>query len=124
MDQIRVVREGTLEQAPVTAGMHRRGAAIAEDVNVLHVRTEPGAMSGWHHHGDCATYGFVLSGQLRFEFGPGGGDSVELQPGDAFLVPPGLVHREGNPGEAEQVLVALRVGPEPTVMNVSGPDAS
>lgn len=121
MDQIRVVRESALDLAPATAGMHRRGGQIATDVNVLHVRTEPGAMSGWHHHGECTTYGFVLSGTLRFEYGPEGGESVELQPGDAFMVPPGLVHREGNPAAVEQTLVGLRIGPEPTVINVSEP---
>jgi len=123
VETIRVIHERELDLGPLTPGMRRQGARIADGASVLHVQTDPGAMSGWHHHSECTTYGIVLSGALRFEYGPGGRESVDLGPGDAFVVPPGLVHREGNPAGVLQSLVGFRLGPEPTVVNVDGPDA-
>ena len=122
MESIQVVRRGMLDAAPPTAGMVRSQASVAEDLWVVEVRTEPHAVSGWHHHGEHTTCGFVLSGKLRCEFGPGGGDSVEVNPGEFFIVPPHTVHREGSPGAEEQVLVGVRIGTGPTVVNVDGPD--
>jgi mannose-6-phosphate isomerase-like protein (cupin superfamily) len=64
----------------------------------------------------------VVSGELQFEFGPNGAESVVAHAGDFFIVPPHTVHREGNPGSEEQVLVGVRVGTGPTVINVDGPE--
>jgi mannose-6-phosphate isomerase-like protein (cupin superfamily) len=47
---------------------------------------------------------------------------VVARAGDFFVVPPHTVHREGNPGSEEQVLVRVRVGSGPTVINVERPD--
>jgi mannose-6-phosphate isomerase-like protein (cupin superfamily) len=47
---------------------------------------------------------------------------VVARAGDFFVVPPHTVHREGNPGSEEQVLVGVRVGSGPTVINVEHPD--
>ena len=102
--------------------MIRRQAALAENVWAVDVHTEPSTFSGWHHHGEYTTCGYLIAGQLRFEFGPGGQQSVDLAPGDFFVVPPHTVHREGNPGTEEQVLVGVRIGTGPTVINVDGPD--
>jgi uncharacterized RmlC-like cupin family protein len=120
MESIRVVHGGELEAGPSTAGMVRRQAFASEDLWVGEVRTPSGAISGWHHHGDHTTIGRVLSGTLRFELGKEGGASIEAGPGDFFMVPPHLVHREGNPGVDEQVLVVIRRGSGPTVVNVEG----
>jgi uncharacterized RmlC-like cupin family protein len=46
------------------------------------VRTEPGMVSGWHHHGDHETAVSVVSGSLRMEFGPSGSNSIDASPGD------------------------------------------
>jgi len=50
-----------------------------------------------------------------------GGESLEAGPGDFFSVPPHTVHREGNPGAEEQVVVVVRVGTGQSVINVDGP---
>lgn len=111
-------------QGTQTAGMSRSEAALGGNTSAVEVRTQPGTVSGWHHHGDHETYGYVVSGRLRFEFGPGGGDVVEAGPGDFFMVPAHTIHREGNPASDEQVLVGFRTGSGPTVINVDGPDSS
>jgi uncharacterized RmlC-like cupin family protein len=120
-DKIRVVTQQDLESGPATGGMVRRTAIGADNVWVGEVRTEAGAMSGWHHHGEHTTYGRILAGHVRCEFGVGGKESVEAGPGDFFMVPPHTVHREGNPGSDEQVLVVVRIGEGPSVVNVDGP---
>jgi uncharacterized RmlC-like cupin family protein len=100
----------------------RREQAISSDgmwAGLAH--TEPGMVSGWHHHGDYETSIYVVTGQVRMESGPGGGDVVEAGPGDFFYVPPGAVHREGNPGDDEAHLIVVRAGSGPPVVNVDGP---
>jgi uncharacterized RmlC-like cupin family protein len=84
-------------------------------------RTEPGMVSGWHHHGDYETSIYVLSGRLRMESGPGGSEVIEAGPGDFLHVPAGAVHREGNPSEEESQLIAFRAGHGQAVFNVAGP---
>ncbi|HEX5502442.1 MAG TPA: cupin domain-containing protein [Thermomicrobiales bacterium] len=119
-EKIRVVPSDALEAGPPTAGMTRSQAFAAENLWVGEVRTAAGAISGWHHHGEHTTIGRVLAGTLRFEFAAGGAESLDAGPGDFFMVPPHAVHREGNPGADEQVLVVIRSGSGPTVVNVEG----
>ncbi len=50
-------------------------------------------MSGWHHHGDNVTMGYVLQGEVTLEFGPDGSEQVEVNEGEYFeraTSPPGL----------------------------------
>jgi uncharacterized RmlC-like cupin family protein len=77
--------------------------------------------SGWHHHGEYETSIYVASGALRMKSGPGGSATVEAGPGDFLPVPPGAIHREGNPGADESHLVVVRAGHGPPVVNVDGP---
>ena len=121
-ETIRVVPHDALDPGPSTAGMDRKTAATTDTLWVGEVRTRPGARSGWHHHGEHTTYGRVVSGQIQFEFGPNGAQSVVAGDGDFFVVPPHTIHREGNPGAEEHVLVAVRVGTGPTVINVESPE--
>lgn len=121
-DKVRVIKAQDLEAGPPTPGMSRRQAEIAENAVMMEVRTEPGVTSGWHHHGEHTTYGFVISGKVKAEFGARGREVLEAGPGDIFMVPPHTVHREGNPGDEEQVLLGMRIGTGPTVINVDGPD--
>lgn len=121
-DGVRVLTDGELQEAAGTPGLHRRVAFEADDHWFGHVRTDPDALSGWHHHGDNVTVGYVIEGQVRFEFGPGGKHSVEIGEGGFFRVPAGLVHREGNPTATPGQIVLARVGEGPPVFPVDGPD--
>lgn len=122
--QVRGRNELLTGQGVQTSGMTRSEVALGENSCAVEVRTQPGAVSGWHHHGDHDTYGYVVSGKLRLEFGPGGSDTVEAECGDYFVVPARTIHRESNPTSEEQVLVGFRVGDGPTVFNLDGPEGS
>ena len=121
MGSIEGIRGGDLPGGPATAGMLRKQATVGDQVSVVEVQTDPETFSGWHHHGDHTTCGYVLEGKLRFEWSPGGAESIELGGGDFFVVPPNTVHREGNPGAQVQHLVGFRFGTGPSVVNVDGP---
>lgn len=104
-----------------TSGMTREVAIAKEGIWAAFVRTEPRMASGWHHHAAYETAIFVTKGRLRFEFGRGGGSSIEAGPGDFIHVPPGAVHRESNPGDVEGEIVVVRAGTGTPNVNVEGP---
>jgi uncharacterized RmlC-like cupin family protein len=83
---------------------------------------EPGAASGWHHHGEWNSYACVLRGVLRWEFGPGGGDAIEVGAGDTGRMPARLVHRDVSAGDETLELILFRAGTGPLTVNVDGPD--
>ncbi|MER7376287.1 cupin domain-containing protein [Streptomyces lanatus] len=88
-----------------------------------HVRTEPGMVSGWHHHGDWESVIYVLTGALRMEFGPDGASTVEAGPGDFIHVPKGAVHRESNPSAEPADIIVVRAGTGgESTFNVDGPE--
>ena len=88
------------------------------------VDTEPGAVSGWHHHGEHESSLYVVEGAMRLEFGPGGRSVVDAEPGDFVHVPAGVVHRESNPGGVVSRAVIARAGDGVPTVNVDGPDPS
>jgi uncharacterized RmlC-like cupin family protein len=93
-EPIRVIPPGAFVDSDPTSGMRRQ---LAIDVPGLWsglVHTEPGAISGWHHHGDHETSLYVVSGSMRLEFGAGGRSVVDAGPEDFVHVPAGVVHRE------------------------------
>jgi uncharacterized RmlC-like cupin family protein len=101
--------------------MVREQAIAVEGLWAGSVRTEAGAVSGWHHHGDHETSIYIVDGVLRMEFGAGGADTIEAKAGDFLHVPKGAIHREANPGDAESHLVVVRAGTGPPTINVDGP---
>jgi len=90
---------------------------------LVRARVEGSIASGWHHHGDREVLGHVLRGRARFEFGPGGDHSTEVEEGGFFHVPAGLVHRDVNPTEEPQEMILSFVGSGPLVVNVDGPES-
>jgi len=124
MPDIEVVRadERSVAETNATSGMTREQAVAGEGVWAGLVRADPQRPSGWHHHGEHETYIYVLSGEISFDFGPGGRQHVEAQPGSFVHVPAGVVHREVNSSTEEGSVVLVRVGSGPPVVNVAGPD--
>ena len=124
-EPVRVVREGDLTDGDPTPGMRRQVAFESPSLWAGLVHTEPGAASGWHHHGDHETSLYVVAGTMRLEFGAGGTTAVEAGPGDFLRVPPHTVHRESNPGAGRSTAVIGRAkgGDGPPTVNVDGPDA-
>jgi len=107
---------------PPTPGMDRREIANRDETWVGLVETAPGFAGGWHHHGDRESYIYVIRGELRMEYGPGGAEAITAGPGEVIVNPPRVVHREVTPAESVQALV-IRVGPGTLNVNVDGPDA-
>lgn len=105
-----------------TPGMIREEAIATHGLWAGLVRTSAGMTSAWHHHGVYETAIFILSGGLRMEFGPGGGDTLEGGPGDFLYVAPETVHRESNPTEDESRIIVVRSGAGQPVFNVDGPE--
>jgi len=116
----RVTPDDRVEGEP-TSGMTREQAIDVPGMWAGFVRTEAHATSGWHHHADYETTIYVVSGSLRMESGPGGGDVLEAGPGDFLRVPKGAIHRESNPGDGQSHIVVVRAGEGPAVVNVDGP---
>ena len=117
---VRLVTE--LTEADPTPGMRREQAFSVDGLWAGLVHTEPGAASGWHHHGEHETSLYVVSGRLRLSFGPGGAEQVEAGPGDFLHVPAGTVHREANPTDEVSTAVIARAGRGAPTVNVEGPD--
>jgi uncharacterized RmlC-like cupin family protein len=86
--------------------------------------TQPGLLSGWHHHGGHDTIVYVLSGRLAIEFGEGGRQAVQVAAGDFLVIPSGLVHREGTPtGDPSESVVIRAGGDGPPTVEVDGPSS-
>jgi uncharacterized RmlC-like cupin family protein len=121
---VRKVTDGELREALGTPGLTRRTAFEGDGHWFGHVEAAPETMSGWHHHGDNVTMGYVLKGSITLEFGPDGSQRVEVAEGEYFEVPKNTVHREGNASsEAGEVLIA-RVGQGQLIFPVGGPDTT
>ncbi|HZD22332.1 MAG TPA: cupin domain-containing protein [Acidimicrobiia bacterium] len=124
MTAIRVIKAGErlVSEADATSGMVREQAVSDDRVWAGYVKAAPQRPSGWHHHGEYDTYIYVLSGELSFDFGPQGSESVAAGPGDFVHVPKGLIHREVNSAAEEGAVVLFRMGSGPPVINVDGPE--
>jgi uncharacterized RmlC-like cupin family protein len=120
-DPVRRVAPGDRVEADPTPGMLREEAIAADGLWAGLVRTDPRAVSGWHHHGDYETSIYVVHGRVRIESGPGGCDAVEGEPGDFLHVPRGAVHRELNPGDDESAIVVVRAGRGVPTVNLDAP---
>lgn len=118
---VRAVRADELVAGDPTPGMSRECALDVPGLWAGLVHTEPGALSGWHHHGEHETALYVVRGVLRLESGPDGREVVEAGPGEFLHVPANTVHRESNPGSERSTAVIARAGAGAPTVNVAGP---
>ncbi len=117
-----LVRGDQLRETPATTpGVSRREAFADGHVWVGRITNAPSQASRWHVHPGHDTYAYCSSGRFFVEFGPGGAERIELEPGDFGLIPRGLVHREGNAGDEPNDGVLVRVGEGPVTVNLDGP---
>lgn len=122
MDGPSVVAPDELEAADDTPGIVRKLAFQTGDNVMVQARVAGGTTSGWHHHGERHVYGYLVEGRAVLEYGPGGRERIEGSAPGFFQIPPGVVHRDVNPGEEEQLIVINFVGSGPLVVNVDGPE--
>ena len=123
-DRVSAVAPDELREGAPTPGVRRELAFDTERATLMRARAEPRAVTGWHHHGERDVLGYVVRGRARFDFGPGGRDSVEVEEGGFFRVPAGLVHRDVNPIDEPQEIVLAVVGDGPIVVNLDGPEVT
>ena len=104
--------------------IHRRQAFAKPGLWAGLTTTEPGLVSGWHHHGGHDTIVYVISGSVAIEFGEGGRQAVQGGAGDFLVIPSGLVHRESTPGDEPSRSVVIRAGGDgPPTVEVDGPSS-
>jgi uncharacterized RmlC-like cupin family protein len=72
------------------------------------VTTGPGGKTRIHHHGECETSIFILSGSARYTWGRTGlEESMEAGEGDFIYIPAGEIHVEENGSATEPLVVVL-----------------
>ena len=67
--------------------IHRRQAFAKPGLWAGLTTTEPGLVSGWHHHGGHDTIVYLISGSVAIEFGEGGRQAVQAGAGDFLVIP-------------------------------------
>jgi uncharacterized RmlC-like cupin family protein len=93
--------------------MERSIAVSAEKVGSVGlyssvVTTGPGGKTRIHHHGECETSIYVLSGRARYTWGATGlEESMEAGEGDFIYIPAGEIHVEENASSTESLVVVL-----------------
>jgi uncharacterized RmlC-like cupin family protein len=109
----------------VASGAMIREAAVsrktvgAERIWVGYVELPPGMCSARHHHGECESAIYIISGQARFRTGDQGEHAEIAGPGDFVWVPPNLAHIEENVSVVEAVrMVVARSTQETLVFNL------
>jgi uncharacterized RmlC-like cupin family protein len=96
-----------------TADMERSIAISADTVGSVGlyssvVTTGPGGKTRIHHHGNCETSIFILSGQATYTWGPTGLEqSMDAGAGDFIFIPAGEIHVEENASTIEPLVVVL-----------------
>jgi len=85
------------------------------------VTTPPGLSSSVHHHGDCESAIFVISGRARFRYGDKLEHAVEVSAGDFIYVPPLEIHQEENLSETEPCTLIVSRGCS-GIMTINVPD--
>jgi uncharacterized RmlC-like cupin family protein len=91
------------------------------------VSTAPGDKTRIHHHGDCETSIYIVSGRARYTWGPTGlEDEMAAAAGDFVYIPAGEIHVEENASTTEALVVVLtRNCPDSHVVYVDGrPDGA
>lgn len=128
MPGIKVIRPAERDCGTVqTTGMVREAGVSQETAGAQtlwagYVKTPPGLTSGVHHHGDCESAIYVISGRARFSWGERLEHSAVVGPGDFLFVPPNEVHMEENLSETEPLeLLVARGCTEMLVVNVPDP---
>jgi uncharacterized RmlC-like cupin family protein len=84
------------------------------------VENPPASATDNHHHGDSEAGIYVVSGHPVFVYHDGAREvRLPAEPGDFFLVPPFVPHREENPDPTEPAVVVIaRTTQEPIKVSV------
>lgn len=120
---VTVIKAADLIPADPTPGMARSRAFESGMLWAGQVVTEPGSVSGWHHHDVNETSIYIVAGLMRLEF-EGHDGYLDAVAGDFVQVPSFTVHRESNPTDQQTVAVLARAGGGVPTVNVGGPSSA
>ena len=81
-----------------------------KEVNIQLYSFPPGASVPWHIHPDTHEFGYQLDGEFTLLIN--GEPSRILKAGDAFYVPPNVIHRGINASRTKGKFVVVRVKPK------------
>jgi uncharacterized RmlC-like cupin family protein len=86
------------------------------------VSTAPGDKTRIHHHGECETSIYILSGAACYTFGPTAlQETFDAEAGDFIYIPTREAHVEENASRTEPLVVVLtRNCPDSHVVYVDG----
>ena len=86
------------------------------------VSTAPGDRTRVHHHGDCETSIYIVSGAAAYTYGPTGSEhAFDATAGDFIYIPAGEIHVEANASDTEPLVVVLtRNCPDSHVVYLDG----
>jgi len=86
------------------------------------VSTAPGDKTRVHHHGECETSIYIVSGTARYTWGATGLEqAMTAAAGDFIYIPAGEIHVEENASPTEPLVVVLsRDCPDSHVVYVDG----
>lgn len=127
MSGLKVIRPAERFKGPVQSGAMAREAGVSEEtvgaktVWSGFVTTPPGLTSSVHHHGDCESAIFVVSGRARFRYGEKLEHAVEVSAGDFIYVPPLEIHMEENLSDTEPCTLIVSRGCS-GIMTINVPD--
>ena len=124
MEAIEVVRGSSLPGLKVGVATDREMIFESASAVVARFSIQGRTLSSWHHHAKRTLVGYLLSGRLQIEVGEPGGTTISLSPGDAFRVPPGLVHRDSTlDSSAGASVLSVYLGDGPLVVDVGAQEA-
>ncbi|UQX04536.1 cupin domain-containing protein [Streptomyces sp. RerS4] len=121
------------DRAPVNNRVHRVGSGELDGYAAISggtvgskrlwmglVENPPLSSTDNHHHGDSEAGVYVVSGHPVFVYHDGTQEvRLAANPGDFFLVPPFVPHREENPHPSEPAVVVIaRTTQEPIKVSV------
>jgi len=86
------------------------------------VTTQPGAKTRIHHHGECETSIYIVSGAARYTYGATGLEhAFDAAAGDFVYIPAGEIHVEENASPTDELVVILtRNCPDSHVVYLDG----
>ncbi|MFG2890999.1 cupin domain-containing protein [Streptomyces sp. NPDC048248] len=115
-NRVHHIRSGELDGYAAISG----GMAGSRKLWMGLVENPPSSATDNHHHGDSEAGIYVVSGHPVFVYHDGTQEvRLAAQPGDFFLVPPFVPHREENPDPNEPAVVVIaRTTQEPIKVSV------
>lgn len=115
-NRVHHIRSGELDGYAAISG----GTVGSKKLWMGVVENPPSSATDNHHHGDSEAGIYVVSGHPVFVYHDGTQEvRLAARPGDFFLVPPFVLHREENPDPDEPAVVVIaRTTQEPIKVSV------